>query len=180
MLTIFAPNSIDMPVLIYGTFFAGGTVSPSNPAYSVDEISFQLKDNGTKAIATFRSLLPVVTAAAKKVNIPLDRIMLLGDDRDPGGQFKHFDQIKAAPSMKRTRLNPDEDLAFLVYSSGTTGLPKGVMLTHSNIVSNILMLASSIGKSYSWQNDKFIGLLPFYHIYGELSRDISWLRFGHI
>ncbi|KAJ5811870.1 hypothetical protein N7474_008171 [Penicillium riverlandense] len=166
MLTLFAPNSIDMPVLIYGTFFAGGTVSPSNPAYSVDELSFQLKDNGTKAIATFRSLLPVVTAAAKKVNIPLDRIILLGDDRDPDGQFKHFDQIKAAPSMRRARLNPDEDLAFLVYSSGTTGLPKGVMLTHSNIVSNILMLASSIGKSYSWQNDKFIGLLPFYHIYG--------------
>lgn len=168
-LTLFAPNSIDIPVVIYGALFAGGIVSPANPGYSIDELSFQLKDNGTKAIATVRSLLPVVISAAGKIGLPLDRIILLGDERDSSGQFKHFDQISgslSSASQSRVKVDPQNDLAFLVYSSGTTGLPKGVMLSHQNIVANVLMVASSVGKSYSWQNDKLMGILPFYHIYG--------------
>lgn len=159
-----------MPVIIYGALFTGGIVSPANPGYSVDELSFQLKDNGTKAIATVKSLLPVVTSAARKIGLPLDRIILLGDERDSSGQFKHFDQISlsSSTSKSRVKVDPQNDLAFLVYSSGTTGLPKGVMLSHQNIVANVLMVTSSIGKSYSWQNDKLMGILPFYHIYGEL------------
>lgn len=172
-MTLFAPNSIDIPVIIYGTFFAGGIVSPANPSYSVDELAFQLKDNGTKAIATFKSLLPTVTAAAEKLGISSERILLLGDERDPSSRFKHFDQI-ARPKLAllddrpREILDPARDLAFLVYSSGTTGLPKGVMLSHRNIVANVLMVASSVGQSYNWTNDKLIGILPFYHIYGML------------
>ena len=71
--------------------------------------------------------------------------------------------------MCRERLDPDNDLAFLVYSSGTTGLPKGVMLSHLNIVANVLMITSSVGRNYSWKSDKLLGILPFYHIYGELT-----------
>lgn len=170
-ITIFAPNSIDVPVIIYGALFAGGIVSPANPGYSVNELSFQLKDNGTKAIATCKSLLGTVTAAAKKIGLPLDRIILLDDDRDTTSQFVHFDQVFSSTSQPRVRVDPENDLAFLVYSSGTTGLPKGVMLSHSNIVSNVCMVTSSIGKSYSWQNDKLLGILPFYHIYGETPTD---------
>lgn len=168
-MTLFAPNSIDIPVIIYGAFYTGGIVSPANPGYSVDELSFQLKDNGTKAIATVKSLLPIVTSAAKKIGLPFDRIILLGDERDPTGRFKHFDQISVASpsaSQQREKVDPENDLAFLVYSSGTTGLPKGVMLSHQNIVANVLMVTSSIGRSYSWKTDKLMGILPFYHIYG--------------
>lgn len=166
--TIFSPNSIDVPVIVYSILYAGGIVSPANPAYSVDELSFQIKDNDTKGIVTIKSLLPVVTAAANKIGLPLDRIMILGDERD--STFKHFDEYSIPPSASQTRvaIDPDNDLAFLVYSSGTTGLPKGVMLSHRNIVSNVLILASSIGKSYSWKNDKVLGILPFYHIYGKV------------
>lgn len=171
-MTLFAPNSIDIPVIIYGTFFAGGIVSPANPSYSVDELAFQIKDNGTKGIATFKALLPTALAAAKKVGISLERVVLLGDERDLSHHYKHFDQIARPPSevangRPRELLDPDNDLAFLVYSSGTTGLPKGVMLSHRNIVANILMVASSVGRSYNWRNDKLIGILPFYHIYGR-------------
>lgn len=173
-MTLFTPNSIDMPVIMYGTFFAGGIVSTANPSYSVDELVFQLRDNGTKAIATFKSLLPTVTAAAEKLGISSKRIILIGDERDPTSRFKHFDQIarpESAPLDDRPReiLDPDSDLAFIVYSSGTTGLPKGVMLSHRNIVANLLMVTSSVGKSYNWKNDKVIGILPFYHLYGKLA-----------
>lgn len=173
ILTLFAPNNIDVPVIIYGTFFAGGIVSPANPSYSADELAFQLKDNGTKAIATFKYLLPVATAAAKKIGIPTTHIILLGDGRDSSNQFQHFEQIKSTSTYlhepPREKLDPNHDLAFLVYSSGTTGLPKGVMLSHRNIVANVLMVASSVGQSYSWKNDRLIGILPFYHIYGTLA-----------
>ena len=63
-------------------------------------------------------------------------------------------------------MDPDKDLAFLVYSSGTTGLPKGVMLSHRNVISDLLMIKSAMGKWYSGGQDKILGVLPFYHIYG--------------
>lgn len=179
ILTLFTPNNIDIPVIVYGTFFAGGIVSPANPSYSADELAFQLKDNGTKAIATFNYLLPVATVAAKKIGIPTTRIILLGDGRDSSNQFQHFDQIKSTSTYlhepPREKLNPDHDLAFIVYSSGTTGLPKGVMLSHRNIVANVLMVASSVGQSYNWKNDRLIGILPFYHIYGTLAPEYKIL-----
>ncbi|KAJ5260566.1 hypothetical protein N7478_012171 [Penicillium angulare] len=169
VMTIVSPNNIDMPAIIYGTLFAGGVVSPANPSYSVDELGFQLQDNGTSAIATSKACLPAVTGAAKKIGLSFDRIIILGDERDSDGQFQHFDQLTAPsvfPKINRVRVNPLTDLAFLVYSSGTTGLPKGVMLSHHNIVANVLMVASSVGTSYSWRDDKLLGILPFYHIYG--------------
>jgi 4-coumarate--CoA ligase len=63
-------------------------------------------------------------------------------------------------------MDPDKDLAFIAYSSGTTGLPKGVMLSHRNIVANILMIRGAVGKWYGSGSDKFLGVLPFFHIYG--------------
>ena len=100
----------------------------------------------------------------------------MGDERDESFTFKKFTSIRPISRTQRTRrvkVNPKEDLAFLVYSSGTTGHPKGVMLSHENIVSNIMMLhASEIGK-VTWnggidgKGDKILAFLPFFHIYGE-------------
>jgi 4-coumarate--CoA ligase len=119
-----------------------------------------------------KGLLPVATAAAKKSGVPQDRIILLGDDRDETSVFKHFSSLVklSTDRFRRRKIKPDQDLAFLVYSSGTTGLPKGVMLSHRNIVANVLMIKAAIGgKNYSWDKDKLLGVLPFYHIYGEFS-----------
>ncbi|KAJ5542293.1 hypothetical protein N7461_008296 [Penicillium sp. DV-2018c] len=175
VLALFTPNSIDTPVMMWGTLWAGGIVSPANPGYTVEELAFQLKNSGAKAIATQVSALSVAKEAAKKVGIPEDRIILVGDQRDPEARIKHFGSIRnisRATRFRKQKINPEKDVAFLVYSSGTTGVPKGVMLSHRNIVANIMQQVIGEGGQLTWNGgpdgtgDRVLAFLPFYHIYG--------------
>lgn len=176
VLLLYTPNSIDTPAVTWGCHWAGGILSSANPAYTVEELAFQLKDCGAKAIVTQLPFVKNAQEAAKQVGIPLDRVIVLGDQRDPTHAVKHFTSIRntsGSARYRRTKLkNPADDLAFLVYSSGTTGHPKGVMLTHRNIVSNTLMIAAAENGHLSWkggptgEGDKLLAFLPFFHIYG--------------
>lgn len=174
VLALFTPNSIDTPVLTWGTLWVGGIVSPANPSYTVNELAFQLKDSGATCLATQASMLSVAIEAATKVGIPQDRIILLGDQQDPTGRYKHFTSIQSSSRCLKETIKPDSDLAFLVYSSGTTGVPKGVMLCHRNIVASILQQVSSDGGKLSHsggpdgKGDRVLAFLPFYHIYGKM------------
>ncbi|PGH27871.1 hypothetical protein AJ80_00421 [Polytolypa hystricis UAMH7299] len=174
VLAIYSPNDIDIPPVIWGTHWSGGIVSPANPTYTVDELAFQLKKTKAKALATQLALLPVAAEAAKKAGIPASRIILLGDNRHPEAKYKHFLSIlniSRATRYFKTRINPSKDLAFLVFSSGTTGLPKGVMLTHRNIVANVSMFKAT-ESTLTWngyadgKGDRILAFLPFFHIYG--------------
>jgi 4-coumarate--CoA ligase len=167
VLALYTPNSIDTPAVTWGCHWAGGILSPANPTYTVDELAFQLKDSGAKALVTQLPFLETAKAAAQKVGIPFERIILVGDQRDPLAKQKHFTSIKNPDGLsryRRTKADPDKDLAFLVYSSGTTGHPKGVMLTH--------MIKVAEGGNLSWkggptgEGDKVVAFLPFFHIYG--------------
>ncbi|KAK5020342.1 hypothetical protein LTR16_000960 [Cryomyces antarcticus] len=175
VLALFTPNCIDTPSITWGAHWAGGIVSPANPGYTAEELAFQLKDSGAKALVTQLPVIATARKAAAMVGIPEDRIILIGDERDPSLKFKHFTSIRntsGATRYRRTKANPEEDLAFLVYSSGTTGHPKGVMLCHRNIVANTLMVAAGEGGNMSWKDgpdgngDSILAFLPFFHIYG--------------
>jgi 4-coumarate--CoA ligase len=164
-----------MSAVVWGTLYAGGIVSSVNPAYTVEELAFQLSNSGAKALATQLPLIETAVKAARKVGLPKHRIFLLGDSKDPTSRYQHFTSIKPTPgrfSYGRVKIrNPGKELAFLAYSSGTTGLPKGVMLTHRNLVSNILMTVA--GDHTMQSSDRVLAFLPLFHIYG-LTRLLHW------
>ena len=176
ILALFTPNCIDTPAIMFGVHWAGGVVSPANPGYTAEELAFQLKDSGARAVATQKPFLKITVEAAKQAGIPGDRIVLVGDEKDESMRFKHFSSIRNVQGTnryRRTKAHPKNDLAFLVYSSGTTGHPKGVMLCHENIISNILMLKAGEDGNLSWdggpdgKGDNVLAFLPFFHIYGR-------------
>lgn len=168
VLALFASNCIDTPAVTWGCHYAGGIVSPANPAYNLRELTHHLKDSGAKALITKASFLAVASKAAELVGIPKERVILIGDDIDDSGNVMHFTEIMDKQlTKKKVAIQADKDLAFLVYSSGTTGLPKGVMLTHRNVIANLFMVESSEGQLLKWNRDKVLSVLPYYHIYGK-------------
>ncbi|KAH7386563.1 hypothetical protein BKA64DRAFT_146243 [Cadophora sp. MPI-SDFR-AT-0126] len=177
VLALFAQNCIDTPPITWAAHYAGGVVSPANPAYTVRELVHHLHDSGSKFLFTQKHLLPVALEAAREVNLERENIVCIGEeaDRPPkdAGVRWFPDLLDEANKMvkengikARVEVDCEKDLAFLVYSSGTTGLPKGVMLNHLNVVSDLFMLNSSEGKILHWKRDKVLSVLPYYHIYG--------------
>lgn len=174
---LYTPNSIDTPIVTWGALWAGGIVSPANPGYSVEELAFQLKDSGARALVTQWAHIDTARKAAEKVGIDPENIILIGDKRDPEGRHKHFTSVRntsGATRYRKAKINPSKDLAFLVYSSGTTGLPKGVMLCHTNIVANTTQITSG-ESAHLDHRDSIVAFLPFFHIYGEWLID-NWSR----
>lgn len=120
MLGLFSPNNIDIPLVNFGLHWAGGITSPANPTYTVEELARQLEDSGAKALVTQKAFLQTACAAATKVGLPLERVVLLGDERDETGRHPHWRDISAhAPKFlgARPAMVPKKDLAYLVYSS---------------------------------------------------------------
>lgn len=176
VLAIYSPNDVDYAAVSLGCHWAGGVVTTVSPACTTDELVGQLRDSGARGIVTHQSSIDKAKAAAREVGIPEDRIALMGPEA-AGAGAKHFTALtgnshRSTDERRPFAINPRDDLAFLVFSSGTTGKPKGVMLSHRNIVSNISQGAvSSVGNlgcgdGTTGSGDKVMAFLPFYHIYG--------------
>lgn len=170
ILVIVSPNSIETPALIWGCHWAGGIVSPANPAYTVDELRYHLVDSEARGIVVHHSLAEVTKAAARQASIPESQILIIYDDREDA--TRKLDSVQGMteslrPGCVRPKVK-SSDLAFLVYSSGTTGLPKGGMIAHSNVVSSMVMQSHVEEQHLSWQTDRLLALLPTYHIYGTI------------
>ncbi|KAI5927794.1 hypothetical protein F4810DRAFT_649467 [Camillea tinctor] len=171
-----SPNTVDYAPAFFGVHWAGGTATTANPAYTAGELAFQLRDAGAKGVVTQLPFLPLVREAAREAGLPADHVVLIGEQRDPERRVPHFTELVDREGARRgrpVRVDAKKDLAFLVYSSGTTGLPKGVMLTHYNMVSNLLQLAhiEKLNGLYhsggqDGKGDKQLAILPFFHVYG--------------
>ena len=168
VLVLVSPNSLEYPNLFLATLAMGGVVSTCNPSFTADELAFQFKNSGCKIVATIPSILPTVQQAAEKASVK--QIIVVDDSNQ-----KHRDLISYRSLLQDTgsrfqvvEVNSKEEIAVLPYSSGTTGFPKGVMLTHHNVVSNICQ----IGHSETTGLERFqplLGILPFFHIYGMVT-----------
>lgn len=120
MLAFYAPNNIDTPVVNFGLHWAGGVASPANPTYTVEELARQLTDSGAKALATTKPFLPQACKAAQLAGLPLERVLLLGQERDESGKFTHWRDVTAKGAWvtpRKTPVDSKKDLAYLVYSS---------------------------------------------------------------
>jgi acyl-CoA synthetase (AMP-forming)/AMP-acid ligase II len=158
VLAIYCPNLPDYAVVFLAVAALGGINTTINPLYTAGELANQLNDSGAKFLLTVPPLMDKVLVAAEDAG--LHEIFVLGEADGATPFAALLDNEGQAPTVT---INPREDLVVLPYSSGTTGLPKGVMLTHHNIVANICQIDAV--EPYG-QADTLIGILPFFHIYG--------------
>lgn len=179
---VFTLNTIDIMTLNWAIHRLNGISSPANAAYSAEELTHQLKDSGSTSLFTCLPLLPVALEAASKVGIPRERIYICNlPEQALGGvkatnEFKTLDLLAedgaSLPELEPIRWKAGQgakQTAFLCYSSGTSGLPKGVMISHRNVIANTLQITTydkparhSISPDYQ---DVALGLLPQSHIY---------------
>ncbi|MFD7652997.1 AMP-binding protein [Actinosynnema sp. NPDC059797] len=155
---ILSPNTPYYAVVFHGILRAGATATTINALYTADEVAHQLADAGAKVLFTVSALLPNAAPGAEKAGVA-DVVLLDGAEGYPSlGELLANDH--PVPSVE---IDPAEDVAVLPYSSGTTGRAKGVMLTHRNLVANIVQCdpIMEVGGA-----TKVLAVLPFFHIYG--------------
>lgn len=158
VVAIFSPNVPEYAVVFFGVAMAGGVNTTVNPLYTADELANQLHDAGAKFLVTIPQFLETAREAAERAGIAEIFVIGEADGATPLRALLAHDY--PAPEV---HFNPRDDLVVLPYSSGTTGLPKGVMLTHFNLVAN---LAQCEAIEHIQPGTRTVGILPFYHIYG--------------
>ncbi|HEX7332893.1 MAG TPA: 4-coumarate--CoA ligase family protein [Pyrinomonadaceae bacterium] len=158
VLGILSPNCPEYAIAFHAVATLGGIVTPINPLYTEREIAHQLKDSGARLLVTVPGCAEKAAEAVKRGLI--EECFVFGTA--PGATS--FDSLLVDNGRaEQAAIDPRKDLITLPYSSGTTGLPKGVMLTHHNLVANIRQME---GLCYFYETDTLICVLPLFHIYG--------------
>jgi len=161
VIAILSHNSPDYPVIFHGVISIGAIITSLNPISTPEEMSNQLNDCKCKIIFTELSLLDKAIAVQKNTPCLTEIIIIRGEAPGctPYSSLLEINDFESPTPSLDTR----EDIAALPYSSGTTGLPKGVMLTHSNLVNNCIQ---SLSITEFESTSIVIAVLPFFHIYG--------------
>jgi acyl-CoA synthetase (AMP-forming)/AMP-acid ligase II len=154
---IYAPNVPEYAVAFHAVAMLGGANTTINPLYTVDELAFQLDDSRARYLLTVPPFLEHAVDAADRTGV--EEVFVLGE----GEGATPFAELMTAGTPPAIDIDPHTDLVALPYSSGTTGFPKGVMLTHHNLVSNLSQCQPVLTVG---EDDTIIGVLPFFHIYG--------------
>lgn len=159
---ILSPNLPEYAIAFHAVASLGGIVSTINPLYTDSEIAHQLKDARARFLVTVPQFLDKAVLAARETNI--EELFVFDEPGDEVNGSTRFSSLyESNGQFPEVTINPREDLVALPYSSGTTGLAKGVMLTHYNLVANMCQME---GLDYFSENDTLICVLPLFHIYG--------------
>ena len=158
VVAIYIPNLPEYALVFHGVCTAGAVNTTVNPLYTRGELAFQLRDSGARMLITVPPFLDTAREAAEEVGGI--ELVVVGEAE---GATPLAELIQPDAEPPEVEIAPGHDLAVLPYSSGTTGLPKGVMLTHRNLVANINQANSRLGLA---PGDIVIGCLPFFHIFG--------------
>jgi acyl-CoA synthetase (AMP-forming)/AMP-acid ligase II len=167
---IYSPNVPEYAIAFHGVATAGGASTTANALYTVDEVAFQLKDARARFLITVPALLERALPAAREAGV--EEVFVFGD-ADGATPFASLLGKDGDPPA--VEIDPAEHVVSLPYSSGTTGFPKGVMLTHRNVIANVLQTAA--GRPLG-PGDVVVGVLPFFHSYGQNVVMNMSLRFG--
>lgn len=162
---ILLPNLPEFPIVYYGVTFIGGVVTTMNPLYTMEEITHQLQD----ASATFIMTIPLFADKVKEStsNVGIKTVYVVGE-AEGCESLSALLQDDGEDFPENVEINPKEDIACLPYSSGTTGVPKGVMLTHYNLIADASIVTH---ESFMWNKEEdaaILGLLPFFHSFGQV------------
>ena len=185
-IALYLPNCPQFVIAYYGGIKVGGIITPLNPLYTAREVVYQLKDSGAKILVALDLFKDNVERALEETD--LEAVIYTGiEDYLPflkGWIYKTFmKKVKVSTDSKkryafkslienadakvaRPEINPKEDLVALMYTGGTTGVPKGAMLTHYNLVSNVYQIDAWLFRGRK-RVDRYVGILPWYHIYGQ-------------
>ncbi|KAJ2001486.1 hypothetical protein H4R26_004110 [Coemansia thaxteri] len=185
ILAAILPNTILYQVVAMGTHMIGGVVTTANPAYTPRELAHQLQVTQAKVVVTVRASIPVVKEALRigQLSIPDDRILTIDGE---GGSVRQVLSQQPFPRVfLTTKHEADTTPSFIVFSSGTSGVPKGVVLSHKNMVANMVQFLSTdrcdkklMEATRAKFQRRWLQVLPMFHIYGILISNVSILSGG--
>ncbi len=200
-LALMMPNVLQYPIAVFGAFRAGLVVVNCNPLYTARELEHQLVDSGAKAIVVLENFAHTVEEVVGKTPVRTVITTEIGDLFPPikalltnlvvkyGKKMVpawHIDgavdfRSALAAGRRRTLLPVElgpEDVAFLQYTGGTTGVPKGAMLTHRNMIANLQQVSAWMGANFVEGGEVVVTPLPLYHIFALTVNLLTFLKWG--
>ena len=181
--SLYLENCPQFVIAYYGTLKAGGVVVAANPMFKEDELMYELKDSGTKIIIALDHLYPLVREIQEKIQLsqvivtsywdflPQNPSLPIHPSMQPPKEVfprthDFLDLLeKYEPEPPQPEINMQDDLALLQYTSGTTGLPKGAMITHYSLLFNTV--GSAVWNGIA-EDDVHLSVLPFFHVTGMI------------
>jgi long-chain acyl-CoA synthetase len=200
-IAIMMPNVLQYPIALAGALRAGLVVVNTNPLYTARELKHQLNDSGAKAIVIMENFASVLEAVIDDTEVEHVILTSIGDlvgfpkgaimnlvlrhikkmvpkyNLPDAMQFKAALAQGASEKFEPVSLN-HEDLAFLQYTGGTTGVSKGAMLTHGNMVANMQQSSAWLGENIVMGEEVIITALPLYHIFALTANCLVFMKFG--
>ncbi|MEU0274493.1 4-coumarate--CoA ligase family protein [Streptomyces sp. NPDC006307] len=170
VLALHSPNTVVYPAVFYAATRAGASVTTLHPLATAEEVGRQLRDSAARWMVTVSPLLETARRAAHGTDV---REIFVCDQAE--GHRSVLDMLGSTAPEPSVAIDPDEDVAVLPYSSGTTGVPKGVMLTHRSIATNLAQLDPLVPVG---PGHRILAILPFFHIYGLTALMNAPLRHG--